>query len=156
MAKTLNDLLDTAIQDEIAAQKFYLEAREKTNNAKLKDFFNTLANEEKGHERLLKGVKEMELYDGALQVDDDALKQIEGAHQIPDEMPMNDMTIEQAMEIAMKKESKASQVYGQLAETSPQEEIMKLFTSIASDERRHLKLIDEHYKIHTGQMGWEA
>jgi len=156
MAKTLNDLLDTAIQDEIAAQKFYLEMREKTNNAKLKDFLNTLANEERGHERLLKGVKEMELYDGSLPVDDNSLKQIEGAHQIPDEVPMKDMTIERAMEIAMMKENKASQVYAQLAETSPQEEIMKLFTSIASDERRHFKTIEEHYKIHTGQMGWEA
>jgi rubrerythrin len=156
MAKNLNDLLDTAIQDEIAAQKFYLEAREKTNNAKLKDFFNTLANEEKGHERLLIGVKEMELYDGALQVDDDSLSQIEGAHQIPDLVPMDDMTMEWAMEIAMIKESKAAQVYGQLAETSPEVEIMKLFTSIASDERRHFKMIEEHYKILTGQMGWEA
>ena len=103
MAKTLNDLLDTAIQDEIAAQKFYLEMREKTNNAKLKDFLNTLANEERGHERLLKGVKEMELYDGSLPVDDNSLKQIEGAHQIPDEVPMKDMTIERAISVARSK-----------------------------------------------------
>ena len=40
MAKTLNDLLDAAIQDEIDAQKFYLGALEKTNNPKLNEFFN--------------------------------------------------------------------------------------------------------------------
>jgi len=33
---------------------------------------------------------------------------------------------------------------------------MKLFTSIAADERRHFNTIEEQYNIHTGQMGWEA
>ena len=51
MTKTLNDLLDAAIRDEIAAQKFYLGALEKTDNVKLKEFFKSLAMEENGHER---------------------------------------------------------------------------------------------------------
>jgi len=156
MSITLNDLLDVAINDEINAQKFYHIMSEKTNIPKMKEFFDSLENEERGHERILKGVKEMELYDGALEVDEESLRQIEGAHIIDDSDSIEDMTIERAMEIAMKRENKASQVYGQMAESTSQEEIMKLFTSIASDERRHSKTIEEQYKIHTGQMGWEA
>ena len=70
MAKTLNDLLDAAIRDEIAAQKFYLGALEKTNNPRLKELFKSVAKEEKGHERILKGVKEMGIYDGRLPLDE--------------------------------------------------------------------------------------
>lgn len=155
MAKTLNDLLNAAIQDEIAAQVFYLDALEKTNNVKLKEFFNLLAKEEKGHERILKGVKEMGIYDGSLPVDEDSVEKIEGAHVIPDEEPIEKMSLEKAMKVAMKKEIKASEVYGHMEQTSTQEELKKLFSSLSSDERRHATKIDEQFRIHSGQMGRE-
>lgn len=155
MAKTLNDLLDAAIKEEIAAKKYYYDARDKTEVAKLKEFFNTLANDEKGHERILSGVKEMELYDGLLLVDEELVNNIEGAHQIPDEKPIDEMNIEEAMEVAIKKENKANKVYTHMAEMSPHEELNKLFSSLASDEKRHADSIERNYKIHTGQMGWE-
>jgi rubrerythrin len=155
MAKTLNSLLDVVIQDEINAQKFYKILSDKTHNPRLKDFFNTLAAEEEGHERILKGVKEMALFDGSLEVDEEAMEKIEGAHVIKDTDAIEDLTMERAMEIAMKRENKAARVYGEMAASSPQEEIMKLFTSIAADERRHFSTIEHHYRIHTGQMGRE-
>jgi len=155
MATILNDLLDAAIRDEIAAQKFYLGALEKTKNAKLKEFFKSLAKEERGHERILMGVKEMGLYDGTLPVDEDSVRKIEGAHVIPDEEPLEEMSLARAMEVAMKKEYKASQVYAQIEQISIQEELKKLFSSLSSDERRHALKIDEHYRIHIGQMGQE-
>jgi rubrerythrin len=155
MPRTLNDLLDVAIIDEINAQKFYHVMSNKTNNPKLKDFFSALANEEEGHERILIGVKEMELFDGSIEVDEETLKKIEGAHIISDQIPVEEMPIEVAMEIAMKRETKAARVYGQFAVSSPREEIMKLFTSIAADEKRHFNTIDQHYKRLTGQMGRE-
>jgi rubrerythrin len=155
MAKTLNDLLDTAIQDEINAQKFYLGAMEKTKNAKLKEFFKSLAEEEKGHERILKGVKDMGLYDGSLAVDENMVKEIEGAHIIPDEEPVEEMSLDRVMEVAMKKETKASKIYGQMEKTNTQEELKKLFSSLSADESRHARIIDEQYRIHSGQMGRE-
>ena len=155
MTRTLNDLLDVAIQDEINAQKFYQVLGNKTNNPKLKDFFKSLAIEEEGHERILKGVKEMQLYDGSAPVDEEEIKKIEGAHVIKMEASIEDLTIDKAMEIALKREHKAAQVYGQMAESTAQEEIMKLFTSIAADEKRHFNMIEQHYKMHTGQMGRE-
>jgi rubrerythrin len=155
MTKTLNDLLDAAINDEIAAQQYYLNAMEKTNNAKLKEFFKSLVSEEKGHERILIGVKEMGIYDGSLPVDEEAVRNIEGAHVIPDEEPIVEMSLERAMKVAMEKENKASAVYGQMEQTSAQEELKKLFSSLSSDERRHATQIGEHYRIHTGQMGRE-
>lgn len=155
MAKTLNDLLETAIRDEIAAQKFYLGAMDKTKNARLKVFFKTLAEQEKGHERILTGVKEMGIYDGSLPVDEALLEKIEGAHVIPDEVSIDEMSIERAMEVAMNKETKAAEIYGQMEQTNTQEELKKLFSSLSSDESRHARIIDEQYRIHIGQMGRE-
>jgi len=103
MSRTLNDILDVAIQEEIKAQKFYQEMSNKTTNARLKEFFNSLIRDEEGHERILKGVKEMQLYDGDIPVDEESLRLIEGAHDIPDDEPVDGMTIERAMEIAMKR-----------------------------------------------------
>lgn len=155
MSKTLNDLIDTAIQDEITAQKFYLGVMNKTKNARLKEFFKSLAEEEKGHERILTGVKEMGLYDGSLPVDEEMVHKIEGAHIIPNEEPLEKMSLERAMDVAMKKETKASKIYAQMEKTNTQEELKKLFSSLSSDESRHARIINEQYRILTGQMGSE-
>jgi len=148
MAKTLNDLLDVAIRDEINAQKFYRIMSEKAGNPKLKDFFISLANEENGHEMILKDIKDMEIFDGSVEVDEESLEKIEGAHIIDDAEPIDDMSIERAMQIAMKRETKAIQVYRQMAESTPHEEIMRLLFRIASDEQRHFDILSQNYKMH--------
>ena len=150
MSKTLNDLLDVVIRDEINAQKFYRIMSEKTENPKLKAFFISLVNEENGHEAILRDLKDMEVFDGSVEVDEESLEKLEGAHIIDDAESIDDMTIERAMQIAMKREDKAIQVYRQIAESTPNEEIMRLFFRIASDEQRHYDIIDQNYKIHTG------
>ena len=82
MANTLNDLLDVAIRDEINAQKFYRILGEKTGNPKLKEIFFSMATEENGHELILKDMKTMEMFDGSVEIDDESLEKLEGAHMI--------------------------------------------------------------------------
>jgi len=118
MAGTLNDLLDVAIRDEINAQKFYTIMSEKAEDPKLKKFFISLAKEENGHELILKDMKYMEIFDGSVEIDDESLEKLEGAHIIDDADPIDNMTIERGLEIAMKRENKAVQVYRQMAETT--------------------------------------
>jgi rubrerythrin len=150
MARTLNDLLDVAILDEINAQKFYMVMSEKTEDQKLKQFFISLAKEENGHERILKDMKNMEIFDGSAEIDEESLEKLEGAHIIDDAEPIDDMTIEQGFKIAIKRETKAVEVYQQLAETTPNEEIMKVLFRIVSDEQRHLDIISQNYKLYVG------
>ena len=73
MQKTLNDLLDFAINAEIAAQKLYADASEIVADTKGKLFLNGLVDEEKGHQTMLESIKEMELFDGDLIVDEESL-----------------------------------------------------------------------------------
>jgi rubrerythrin len=60
------------------------------------------------------------------------------------------MTIERGFQIAMKRENNAVQVYRQMAETTANEEIMRLLFRIVSDEERHFNSISEKYKMYSG------
>jgi rubrerythrin len=150
MASTLNDLMDVAIRDEINAQKFYMVMSEKAEDQELKMFFISLVKEEKGHELILKDMKSMDMFDGSAEIDDESLHQLEGAHVIENAGLIDDMTLERGFEIAMKREDKAVQVYRQMAETTANEEIMKLLFRIVSDEERHFNIISEKYKMYSG------
>jgi len=150
MASTLNDLLDVAIRDEMNAQKFYTILGEKTEDPKLKEIFFSLATEENGHEMILRDIKDMEIFEGSVEVDEESLEKLEGAHIIDDEESVDQMTIDRALKIALKRESKAIRVYREIAESTPNEEIMKLLFRIVSDEQRHYDIISQKYKIHAG------
>jgi rubrerythrin len=152
MTKTLNDVLDVAIVEEINAQKFYRIMSEKVENKHLKTFFISLANEEYSHEWILKDIKEMELFDGSVEVDEESLKKIEGAHIIDDAGSIEDMTLIRAMQIAMKREKKAVEVYGKMAESARHEEVMKLFIRLATDEQRHFNMINQKYTLYKGNQ----
>jgi rubrerythrin len=155
MAKTLNDILDVAIFEEINAQKFYRIISEKVKNIHLQKFFLSLANEEYGHEWILRDMKDMKLFDGSVEIDEKSFERIEGAHIIDDAGPIEGMTIVRAMQIAMKREKKATEVYGHMAESAAHEEIMKLFIRLATDEQRHFNLINQKYKIYKGRKGFD-
>jgi len=153
---TLNDLLNIAIQEEVNAQKFYLMAREKSTSIKVKNFLFSIANEEKIHERTLKSIKEMELYDGSLPVDAAMLAAAQASHQIEVPDSLHDLSLEDIFEIAMKKEAQAYTMYDHIAQTAAYEEIKVLFISMAEEERTHHRRIQEHYRAKTGQMGYEG
>jgi rubrerythrin len=148
MASTLNDLLDAAIRDEINAQKFYMILSEKAKDQNLKKFFTSLAKEERGHELILHDMKSMEIFDGSVETDEESVEKLEGAHIIDDGESIDNMTIERGLKIAMNRESKAVQVYRQMAETTPNEEIMRLLFRIVSDEERHYDIIRQNYKMY--------
>jgi rubrerythrin len=95
-------------------------------------------------------MKEMEIFDDSVEVDEESLEKIEGAHIIDDAEPIDDMTIERALQIALKRENKAIQVYRQMAESTPNEEIMRLLFRIVSDEQRHINIISQNYKMYSG------
>jgi rubrerythrin len=148
MAKTLNDLLDVAIRDEINAQKFYKIMGEKTGDPKLKEIFYSLSTEENGHELILRDIKDMEIFDGSVEISEDSLEKLEGAHIIDDEESIDNMTIERALRIAMKREKKAIRIYRQMAESTLDEEIMRLLFRIASDEERHYDIVSQKHDMY--------
>jgi len=156
MTKTLNDLLEMAIQDEITSQKFYLDGCTKTNDKTIHSFLTSLANDEKEHERILKGVVEMEIYDGSIPVDAEFLEKGSGAHVTEGDDISEDLTLERVFEIALKKETKAHLVYSHIADYMTDDELKKLFSGLAEQEQFHYKKIEQKYHTRTGQSGYEG
>jgi rubrerythrin len=152
----LNDLLDIAIQEEINAQKFYLDAREKTNDIKIRDFLLSIVREEQIHEKTLKNVRTLELYDGSLPVNAEMLETAQHAHRIVMPDSLNNLSLEDLFEIALKKEAQAYTMYEQIAQTAGDDEIKSLFSNMANEERNHHKMINQFYLAKTGQMGYEG
>ena len=156
MAKTLNDLLEMAIQDEITSQKFYLDGCSKTNDKTIHSFLTSLANDEKEHERVLKGVLEMEIYDGSITVGAEFLEKGSGAHVTEGDEISAKLTLDQVFEIALKKETKAYLVYSHIADNLDDDELKKLFSGLAEQEQFHYKKIEQKFHARTGQMGYEG
>jgi rubrerythrin len=155
MAKTLNDLLDFAINAEISAQKLYTEASEIVDDQSGKLFLTDLAKEEKGHQTMLESIKEMEIFDGSIIVDEENLFEAGKDIHITNDNFSKDNDIEQVMLIALKREFKAKTRYEKMAEITNNDELKSIFLTLAKEEESHHRTISKKYSLQQGEMGYE-
>ena len=154
--KKLSDLLKTAIEQEILSQKFYKRAMDFADDLRVRNFLRRLIGEEKNHEKILRGVSEMEIYDGSVPVSEEAVETAEKSHATDIPELTKDHTLRDIFEIALQREKMAYQNFMKMAKTSGNPELDKLFTSLAEDEQTHYKHIEQEYHITTGEMGYEG
>ncbi|MCK5343280.1 MAG: ferritin family protein [Candidatus Heimdallarchaeota archaeon] len=154
--KTLGDLLEIAIQHEVSSQKFYQDSLEKTSDLKVQNFLKSLIEEEKGHERILLNIRQMEIYDDSVTVDENLVN--DALHSQDIEIPDLSMepALEEIYEIALKRETKAYNIFKQMAATVKNDELRDLFENLADEELNHHKNINNKYHAQTGQMGYEG
>lgn len=153
--KTLDDLLNVAIEHEISSQKMYQQAYEKVSGNEVKQFIEELIEEEKGHETLLKQVKTMGIYDGSVPLDDESLLATgQKSHDINMDVTP-DSSIEDVLEIALRREYKAQTLFNQMARLTKHPELQTLFEKLAEEEENHHKDIIKKFKIQKGEMGFE-
>ncbi len=154
--KTLGDLLEIAIQHEVSSQKFYQDSLEKTGDLKVQNFLKSLIEEEKGHERILLNLRQMEIYDDSVPVDENLVNDAQHSHdiEIPELSP--EPALEEIYEIALKRETKAYNIFKQMAAAVKNDELKELFENLADEELNHHKNIDNKYHAQTGQMGYEG
>ena len=155
MHKTLNDLLDFAINAEIAAQKLYSEASEIVKDQDGKLFLNGLVEEERGHQTMLESIKEMELFDGNLIVDEASLFEAGKDIHITKDNFSKDNDIEQIMLIALKREYKAKTRYEKMADITKNEELKSIFSKLAKEEELHHRTISKKFDLQRGESGYE-
>jgi len=131
---TFQEIINSAIESEIEARQFYLEAADKVANAALEEMFKEFAGEELSHQRILerfRDQKDMNIqftkvpdYHVSESVDDTAKLSIS-------------MKPADAIALAMKKEETAMQHYTQLAEACTDPDQGKVFRELAEMERGH-------------------
>jgi len=131
--KNINDILDFAIENEQNSVDFYQKLAKNSKNQEMKSTFEQFSKEEVGHKARLMKIKEEGIFES------DAEKTID--LKISDFVISGDinenMSYEQALVLAMKREKGAFKLYLKLAERAPNADLRNIFLKLANDESKH-------------------
>jgi rubrerythrin len=139
--KRFEEIRRFAIEKEIRSFDFYTRASQMANYSGSKDLFFDLAKQEEGHRKLLEGF---------------SVEKIEAAEikPIPDlkisdyliEVPWRpDLDYAGILRVAMKMEEHALRLYEDLAKSSEEGDVKKLFTFLAEQEAKHKLKVEKTY-----------
>ena len=139
--KKFKEIIQFAIDKEIEAFNFYTGASQNSRYSGGKELFLSLAKEEEGHRKLLENLK-ME------KVSPKRIEQVPDLH-ISDymvEVEMKpDLSYADTLRIAMKREEKSLKLYGDMKESSTDEDLKKLFLLLANEEAKHKLRLEKIY-----------
>ena len=131
--ETIEDILDFAIQSEQNAVDFYSKLAQDSRNEEMKQVFVQFAKEEMGHKAGLLRIKT----NGTFAVKDEIVLDLKMSDYLVDVEPTPDMSYEQALVIAMKREKNAFKLYTHLSAKAPTAELKRIFQSLAVEESKH-------------------
>jgi rubrerythrin len=130
-----DDVLDFAIEQEIAAQKFYRDLAKRSASAEMKEVFKGFEKEEKGHQAKLEAMKSKGSFAAASAPAD--IQDLGLADYLVEVEPTADLDYQDALIVAMKKEKAAYRLYLDLAELSKSKEMKDTFLFLAQEEAKH-------------------
>jgi len=130
-----DDVLDFAIEQEIAAQKFYHDLAKSVAIPEMKEVFKGFQIEEKGHQAKLEAAKSKGSLASATSPAD--IQDLGLADYLIDVEPTANMDYQDALVLAMKKEKAAYRLYIDLAELSKSKEMRDTFLLLAQEEAKH-------------------
>lgn len=125
-------VLDYAIEKEIEANQFYVDLAKKMKNPAMSKVFEAFAKEELGHKAKLQAIKQGKEIPPAKNITD-----LKIADYTVDVVPAPDMSYQDALILAMKKEKVAFRLYLDLADQVENEDQKALFLSLAQEEAKH-------------------
>jgi len=139
--KSLEEILDFAIEKEREAAEFYRYWADKVSDKTLKQVFLRFAEEEEKHERKIREAKEGkatlkprgEVMDLGIS---DLLIEIK---------PSENMDYQEALRVAMQREKASFKLYTELAEMAEDENTRNLFLILAQEEANHKLRLETIY-----------
>lgn len=130
---SIDEILDFAIMAEQESVDFYLDLAAKSKNEQIKKVFQQFAGEEIKHKSRLLGIKE----EKTLILPGKTVRDMKIADYLVDVAPNPDMTYQDALILAMKKEKAAFRLYSFLSEETTDPAMKGLFLTLAMEESRH-------------------
>jgi rubrerythrin len=149
--KSIDEILDFAIDKEKEAVTFYNDLSKKESVASLSKTFKELAQEEAKHVKMLTNITKNKDVIGKYQltkVPDLKISNYLVEKEYSDGMPMQDILV-----LAMKREEMAVKLYTNLAMGSADEEIVKLFKLLAQEEAKHKLTFETLYDDDLASQG---
>lgn len=139
--ESVDGVLDFAISREEEAYEFYTDLASSLNRADLKTLFQQFAEEERGHRRKLEAVKQgKKLAPAEKQVLD-----LKMSDYLVAGKPGKEMSYQEVLILAMKKEKASFKLYTDLADRVPGEDLKNTFLLLAQEEARHKLRFEVEY-----------
>ncbi len=138
---SINEILDFAIGEEQAAVDFYLQLAAQSKNQQTKKVFNEYAEEEMRHKANLLNVKER----GHFLLPVEKVRDLKITEYLVDVRPSANMSYQDALILAMKKEKAAFRMYSALAANAEDVSVKALFLNLAMEESKHKLAFEIEY-----------
>ncbi len=131
--KSINDVLDFAINGEQEAVDFYNQLAENSKTEDMRHVFTSFAQEEMEHKTRLTKIKAEGLY----QFEKKEIVDLKIGDYTVSVKPSPGMSYQDALILAMKKEKAAFRLYYELAKRANNDEMKDMFLSLAQEESKH-------------------
>ena len=142
--KSANEILDFAIQREQEAADFYEDLAKKVGNHWMKETLNGFSREELRHKGKLLSVKKNEKILSSGQ----AIMSLKIADYLVDVEASDNISYQDALILAMKREKAAFRLYTDLASKVEDEDLKNVFLSLAQEEAKHKLHFEVEYDEH--------
>ncbi len=138
---SMTDVIGFAIHKEEKAMEYYQQCADRAKNPGIKKFFLEMVEEEQRHRDMLKGLDTTSL-------DSLKLPKVEDlriSDYLIDVQFKEDITYQEALTVAMKKEEKAHAFYSGWQNKCMNEKTAKIFELLAQEEMKHKRNIETMY-----------
>ena len=139
--KSVEDILDFAIEQEEEAAAFYTELATNAKKAWMKTVFVQFAKEEIGHKNKLLYVKK----GGVLKPTEGKVMDLKIGDYLVDVEANPNMEYQDALIVAMKKEKAAFRLYSDIAAQAEDEALRDTFLALAQEEAKHKLRFEVEY-----------
>ena len=137
----VEEILSFAIEKEREAAEFYVWASGLSYRPNLSTMFLEMAEEERKHEAILKGIESRHL--GAYPIE--PVRDLKISDYLVEVEFSPDMSTQDALILAMKREEKAHQLYMDMEARTDDPELKKLFAMLAQEEAKHKLRLETEY-----------
>ena len=130
---SVDEILDFAIKSEQSALDFYTKLATNSKNIAMKEVFLEFAEEEKTHKKRLETIKEEKIF----KVEIVKIQDLKISEYITDVKQSDNMSYQEALILAMKREKNAVKLYTDLSAIVEDDKMRILFKSLANEEAKH-------------------
>ncbi|MCU0371849.1 MAG: ferritin family protein [Ignavibacteria bacterium] len=139
--KTVDEILDFAIEAEQKAVDFYNELSERIRNEEMKTIFLEFAQEEVRHKAKLKKIKEDRIFD----IPQEKIADLKISDYVDKVVIKPDMSYQEALIVAMNREKASFNLYTRLAGKTDVPMLKEMFLSLAQEESKHKLRFEMEY-----------
>lgn len=132
--KTIDDILDFAIKDELRASNLYAGLAKRTKSKEMQQIFEQFSKEELGHKKKLESIKKGSI----IAISGKKVQDLKiGDYLVEVNTSRENLSYQEALIIAMKEEKAAFRLYTDLADKIDDAAAKKTFLMLAQEEAKH-------------------